>query len=83
MTNPHFTDPRTGRRIEMPYALKERPHCRRAILQMCRDRGLTLTELLAEVHAYRVLLSDGLTKQLRKMVYEDYENEQRRRGQNF
>jgi hypothetical protein len=62
-----------GRRVEIPYATKERPNCRRVITSLCRERGITLGELWAHVQEHPARYSVGLRKQCRLMVWEEYE----------
>jgi hypothetical protein len=50
--------------------IKERPRCRETIEQRCREYGTDVVGLAAAYRARRVILSDGMLKQLRKMVAE-------------
>jgi hypothetical protein len=51
---------RFGVKVEMPYATKERPRCRKVIEQFCRQHGLTVVDML-----------DQLKKERHVIVYEE------------
>jgi hypothetical protein len=54
-----------------PYLLKERPFCRKGIVDICGKYGVDVQGLWHLVRDHKVLLSGGLRQQLRKMVWEE------------
>ena len=51
--------------------MKERPRCRKVIMNILREKNLTLKELWDNRHELDFHLSDNMKKQLRKMMMEN------------
>jgi hypothetical protein len=74
MANPYFVTTDENDRpvkVEMPFALKERPRCRRVIENLCKQYGCTVLNLKETLRDNYAVLVGGLRKQLKLMVYEE------------
>jgi hypothetical protein len=60
----------SGRKVEMPFATKERPRCRQTILALCNRHQVTVTELWDLIQAGRIPAVSSLKKQCKRMVWE-------------
>jgi hypothetical protein len=69
---------RSGRKVEMPYATKERPRCRDTILALCKQHGVTVSALWEMIQTHHVIVVPSLKKQCRKMVWEQWQQHERR-----
>jgi len=60
---------RYGKNFNGVEQLKERPRCRKEILKICEESGLILEDLWYVKWSH---FSDGMQKQLKKMLWEKY-----------